>query len=106
MLDPWQLLRDGGLPLATERSGVRPTSSQLAAAIHAAIAEAPTGRDAEALGALIVAWHAHWPSSFADELGPDAPSVIAWADAALHDPDRRLKLRRIAIENLSGLGQL
>jgi len=87
----WQILRDGGLPLAIEPSGVNRTHRELAAAICGAIAEEPSGREAEVLAAYIFAWHHHWPASFASEMGGEAKVVV----------NRYLKLRRIALENLA-----
>jgi hypothetical protein len=101
MVDAWQILRDGGLPIATETSGRHPTATELAAAILAAIGSHPTGRDSEALAAFVLAWRQHWPSTFATELGAHAEAVLEWARRNAHDEDRYLKLRRIAIENLS-----
>lgn len=103
MVDPWQTLRDGGLPLAMATSGLRRSSSELAAAVLAAIASAPRARDAEALAAYILAWHQHWPTSFAAELGRNAASVVDWAQQNASDPNRYLKLRRIALENLASV---
>ncbi|CAN5900183.1 hypothetical protein BH11MYX2_BH11MYX2_35420 [soil metagenome] len=101
MSEVWQILRDGGLPLAIERSGVTRTPSELAIATLAAIAEAPHGRDAEALAAFVFAWHHHWPASFATELATDAEAVVGWAARNATDENRYLKLRRIALENLA-----
>jgi hypothetical protein len=101
MREVWQILRDGGLPLAIASSGVTRTQSELATATRAAIAEGPIGRDAEALAAYVFAWHQHWPASFASELGDDAEAVIAWATLNAIDENRYLKLRRIALENLA-----
>jgi hypothetical protein len=99
--DPWQILRDGGLPLATPRSGARPSAGSLAAAARAAIETTPRGRDAGALAAFVLAWHHHWPTAFADALARDAADVIAWAERQATDANRYLKLRRIALENLA-----
>lgn len=101
MLDAWQILRDGGLPLAIPRSGERCTSRELARSVRSAIAGSPTGRDAEALAAFIFAWHHHWPQTFATELGADVADVLGWASRSAIDDNRYLKLRRIAIENLA-----
>lgn len=101
MSEVWQILRDGGLPLAIERSGVTRTPRELAIATRAAIAEAPRGRDAEALSAFVFAWHQHWPASFATELGLYAEGVVEWAARTVTDANRYLKLRRIALENLA-----
>lgn len=101
MDDPWQILRDGGLPLALPVSGVARRLEELAAATRAAIAQQPTGREAEALAAFVFAWHHHWPGSFERELGVDAGPVVAWASRNAIDEGRYLKLRRIALENLA-----
>jgi hypothetical protein len=55
MRSPWQILRDGGLPLATERTGEATTASELAEATRAAVAEQPVGREGEALAAFVFA---------------------------------------------------
>ncbi len=60
-------------------------------------------REAEALGAFLLAWRQAWPSSFAATFAASAASVEAWARRQLGDDDRYLKLRRIAIANLSTL---
>lgn len=101
MNDAWQILRDGGLPLALPASGRSRSSQELATATRAAIAQQPTGRDAEALAAFVFAWHHHWPGSFEHELGADADAVVAWAARNTLDQGRYLKLRRIALENLA-----
>ncbi len=99
--DAWQILRDGGLPLATPRSGLSRTSVELASATRSAIRLAPEGREAEALAAFLFAWHHHWPQSFATSFVLDASEIVDWATRHALDGDRYLKLRRIALENLS-----
>jgi hypothetical protein len=101
MEDAWQILRDSGLPLALPSSGVVRSLEELASATQAAIAQRPTGRDAEALAAFVFAWHHHWPASFERGLGADASSVVDWAARNAIDEGRYLKLRRIALENLA-----
>jgi hypothetical protein len=101
--DPWQLLRDGGLPLALARSPVSPTESDLAAAARVAIASYPVGRDADALAAWLLAWRDHWPTSFARSFGGDAASAAAWAHSVASPDGRHIKLRRIALENLASI---
>jgi hypothetical protein len=103
MTEAWQILRDGGMPLAIARSSHTRTPAEIAVAIRAAIAEQPSGREAEALAAFVLAWHQHWPASFATELGDDAKACVAWAARTITDDNRYLKLRRIALENLSRL---
>lgn len=101
MVDAWQILRDGGLPLAMRRSDRRSSPGELAAAAQIAIASDPSGREAEALAAFVLAWHQHWPTSFTTAHGAHASEVIAWARDNTHDANRYLKLRRIALENLA-----
>lgn len=98
MADPWQILRDAGLPLATPRTNRLPTVAELGAAVRAAVAQEPTGREADALTAFVFAWRQHWPSSFADVCDD---TILHWAERNLRDPDRFLKLRRIALANLA-----
>ena len=101
MTDPWQILRDGGVPLALPTSGLTVRADNLAAATRAAIAGRPTGRDADALAAWILAWQQHWPQSFTKALGADATEVNDWVAGHPLDANRYLKLRRIALENLA-----
>lgn len=101
MRSPWQILRDGGLPLAIEPSGASPAPDELAAATRAAVAEDPTGRQGEALAAFVFAWQHHWPRVFQAVFGGDGAGLLAWAGNQFSDDGRYLKLRRIAIENLS-----
>jgi hypothetical protein len=101
MDEAWQLLRDGGLPMAMPRRASRPSIDELAQATRIAIASDPTGREAEALAALLLAWHQHWPRSFALAHGADAGAVTEWANRHVVDDNRHLKLRRIALENLA-----
>lgn len=100
VVDAWQILRDGGLPLATATSGIRRSAAELAAAAVAAVASRPAGRDAEALAAWLFAWHDHWPAAFAGRFGAEANAIVAWATASIRDGGRYIKLRRIALENL------
>jgi hypothetical protein len=101
MRSPWQILRDGGLPLSIERTGAPTTVNQLAVATRAAVAEHPSGRDGEALAAFVFAWHHHWPRVFEGMFGDAGAALLAWAGQQFSDEGRYLKLRRIAIENLS-----
>ena len=101
MSGPWQQLRDGGVPLAMAVSGPPAEDTVLAAAAREAIAGAPRGRDADALAAWLAAWRDHWPTGFARCFGDQAAAASAWARAHAAPEGRYLKLRRIALENLS-----
>lgn len=100
MADSWQILRAAGLPLAIPPADAVPSVTELGAAVRAAIAQSPTGRDAEALAAFVLAWSQHWPSSFAVSCDED---VLAWAAQNRFDENRYLKLRRIALANLASV---
>jgi hypothetical protein len=99
--DFWKILRAGGVPLAIERIPSAPSPFALAAGARDAIAAGVSGRDAEALAAWLFAWHQHWRSSFEASFGDDLDKILDWARRAAIDDNRYLKLRRIAIENLS-----
>lgn len=100
-MDPrWQVLRDAGVPLALPQSGHRPSALEIRDAVRAVIATPLDAREREALASWLLAWRHGWPTSFAALL--DA-GVEDWARAQLTDPNRYLKLRRIAMERLASL---
>ena len=100
MADAWQILRDAGLPLATPRTERLPSIAELGAAVRAAVAQQPTGREADALAAFVFAWRQHWPTSFEDACDD---TILDWAERNRRDPNRFLKLRRIALANLASV---
>lgn len=57
----------------------------------------------EPLLAWLKAWKHHWPDQFQRTLGSIGDRCLAKLEAAPTDPNRYLKLRRIAVENLSNL---
>lgn len=74
----------------------------MAAAVLSLLSGGPMPqREADALSAFLRAWQHHFPSSFSKALDTDAARVEAWAVTHVRDVNRHLKLRRIAIENLS-----
>lgn len=97
----WQILHDAGVPLdgGPRRAPVSP--QRIADAVRAVIAQAPGGREAEALAAFALGWSAHWPSAYASTFNDHGDEVLAWAHTRLTDPNRYLKLRRIAIAHLA-----
>lgn len=102
MSDPWQILRRAGLPLGSPDPTDRvPSVDELAVAVNAAIASEPTGRPRDALCAFVLAWKRQWPRTFARTFGEAAPALVAWADAAITDPNRYVKLSRIAMAHLA-----
>ncbi|HEY1818036.1 MAG TPA: hypothetical protein VGG74_37090 [Kofleriaceae bacterium] len=100
MVDAWQILRDAGVPIVGPITGIRPAREDVVASTRVAVADA-TGRDADALAAWVLAWHAHWPRSFAASFPDDGDAIAGWATSCVTDANRYLKLRRIAIENLA-----
>ena len=104
MADPWQILRRAGLPLGMPDPADRaPEISELAVAVRTAVASNPTGRSREALSAFVLAWWRQWPRTFTRTFGDDAPSTIAWADAAVTDQGSYIKLSRIATAHLANV---
>jgi hypothetical protein len=51
--------------------------------------------------AWLRAWRHHWPARFAAVLGDEGSALVADLQARLDDENRYLKLRRIAVANLS-----
>lgn len=101
-MDPWQILDRGGIPLSRVASGPPPTPGELAHAVHA-VRETSSGRQREALCAFVRAWSQGWPSSFAEAFGQRAAEIMTWSAETVEDPDRYLKLRRIARANLAAI---
>jgi sugar/nucleoside kinase (ribokinase family) len=58
-------------------------------------------REREALAAFLAGWAKEWPRAFAGAFGNRVERVAAWVTSSVGDEDRYLKLRRIAIENLT-----
>ena len=61
------------------------------------------GRQVELLKAWLRGWRHHWPRAFSRILGEVGERCDRLLDTTPVDPNRYLKLRRIAIENLSDL---
>lgn len=110
MNDPWQVLQDAGMPIGAARP--KPSAPLDGEEIREALRsivdstiEIEPGRLEPLLAWLRGGFH-HWPHRFAEVLGPDGARVrdLLW-DRFGHviDQNRYLKLRRIAIENLSGV---
>lgn len=103
MASAWQILIRGGVPLAAEREGPPVSAAALGEAVRAVLASPtpPAGREQEALAAFLLAWRKEWPTTFASVFGDDAEDLAAWARFSIPDPNRYLKLRRIAVANLA-----
>lgn len=102
----WRILHRAGLPLAGERTGPAPGAVEMAACVRECITELGTSgrpRDREALAAFVLAWGDQWPRTFARAFGADTAAMLRWAELAASDANRRIKLRRIAIENLASV---
>ena len=78
-----------------------PSVDEMSAAVHGAIASMPTRRPRDALCAFVLAWWRQWPRTFTRAFGSDASPLIAWAEAAVTDPNRYIKLSRIAMAHLA-----
>jgi hypothetical protein len=106
MSSAWDVLAAAGVPIGPlrPRPSLAPDERDLRAQLEGL--EADTGRlasaEKDALRAWLCGFQHHWPVAFARTFGECGPRLIA----ALGDPpdrNRHIKLRRIAIENLSGL---
>jgi hypothetical protein len=105
MDDAWEVLAAHGLPEGAIR---RPPRGPVdAAVLRAAVAflAAQCGEidpwHREPLLAWLRGFRHHWPSSFCSVLGPAGEQCLERLSALPTDANRYLKLRRIAIENLS-----
>lgn len=105
MDDAWEVLSGSGLPEGPIRRPPRgpldPASVRAAVtALNARCDEIEPWRR-EPLLAWLRGFRHHWPERFATVLGPPGDECISKLSAQAHDTNRYLKLRRIAIENLS-----
>src|ERR1700761_5208155 len=107
MDDAWEVLAEAGMPIGA----IRPAScgpidpARLRDAV-AAVAAEPDDIDpwhVEPLMAWLRGFKHHWPPGYAAILGTAGDLCLARLEALPADPGRYLKLRRIAIENLSGI---
>lgn len=105
MRTAWDVLTDAGVPDGAPRT---PPGARLDTALVAR-ALSDVGRDPgrlpphelECLGAWLAAFRHHWPDRFDAILGPVGARVLDHFRASEVDPNRYLKLRRIAAENLA-----
>jgi hypothetical protein len=102
MVRAWKTLLDAGVPLGAIR---RPRKQWSLAAASQAVREvsrrplAPLER--EALFAWLQAFEHHWPTTFEESIGASGRALARKLSAFVTDANRYIKLRRIAIENLS-----
>lgn len=105
MADAWALLVESGLPDGAARPA--PAGPFDAEAVRNAVLA--TVRDGLAppqvapLLAYLRGWRRHWPARFREVFGPEGDRLIEDLEARLDDPNRYLKLRRIAVANLAGV---
>ena len=102
----WEVLCAGGVPAGAVRPC--PAGALDQSAIRDALAAVcRTDLDGldqglrECLLAWLRAFEHHWPDRFASMLGDVGRDALARLAHPLPDPNRYLKLRRIAIENLA-----
>jgi len=106
MRDDWELLKTSGLPDGAIRA--KP-SGPLDADLRAVVARMTEDLDRldpsrrEPLLAWLKAWKHHWPEQFERTLGWVGERCLTKLETTPTDPNRYLKLRRIAVENLSRL---
>jgi hypothetical protein len=110
MDDAWEILKDAGLPDGAVRSRPRgPLDGERLRAAVTELAKHPEklpSRRLEPLLAWLQGGYHHWPRRFGEILGPVGASYrdyLVTAAEGVVDPNRYLKLRRIAIENLSAV---
>ena len=100
----WRILHRAGLPLAGERTGPAPDADEMARCVRELVtSQSGSAREREALAAFVLAWADQWPHTFARCFADDAASIVEWAEATATDANRRIKLRRIAIETLANV---
>jgi len=105
-VDAWKTLESLGVPTGTIRPA--PAALDRDAALRAAVDLADRSRPVpdelrEPVVAWLRAWQHHWPASFAEVLGDAGPAALSRLAGVELDRNRYLKLRRIAIANLSGV---
>ena len=107
MPGPWEVLRAAGVPEgAARRTGEgRLDPTLVASAVRDVLSDAGAldASSRECLTAWLSAFRKHWPVEFADVLGSVGEEALRVLSAGGYDPDRYLKLRRIAIANLAVL---
>jgi hypothetical protein len=103
----WEVLRKAGVPDGAVRrlaeGSLEPASIAAALDEATANAEALEPSQRECLAAWLAAFRHHWPDSFSTALGDTGYLALQRVGAHPIEPNRYLKLRRIAIENLAVL---
>lgn len=91
------ILRAAGVPLGHASGSARPSAPEIRRALDEALEAGLEGVERDAVVAWLGALRRHWPSLFAEVASSRARALLA----APRDGDRYLKLRRIALANLS-----
>jgi hypothetical protein len=104
VIDTWQVLKDLGLPDGPPRrqAYVELDPARTRVGVREVLRELEPGRVAP-LMAWLSAWRHHWSDHFDRTFGAEGPVYIRELAQRLEDPNRYLKLRRIAIANLAKL---
>lgn len=106
MSDAWEVLAAWGLPLGAPRTQLKPPATADVSTALATLA-AQVGRLDETERECLLGWlralQHHWPAAFARLAGPPGVKLVEALQATSFDPNRYLKLRRIAIANLARL---
>ncbi|GMV42588.1 MAG: hypothetical protein AMXMBFR64_43040 [Myxococcales bacterium] len=91
--------------VARPRDDTTPDASSLARAASSVLDQPSLlqEREREALVAWLSAWASHWPDSFAKHFGRPLGEVVASLVRPDDDPNRYLKLRRIALAHLADI---
>jgi hypothetical protein len=105
MRTAWDVLTEAGVPDGAARvpPSVGLDAGSIATALSSVWDDAAGLRphERECLGAWLSAFRHHWPDRFTAVLGPLGDRVLEGCTAGDLDPNRYLKLRRIATENLA-----
>lgn len=104
MPSAWDMLAAAGVPLGPvrPRPSLAPQEGDLRAALEVleSAAGSLSGQERDALRAWLCAFQHHWPDAFARSTGGYGSRLIESLGVPA-DRNRHIKLRRIAIENLS-----
>lgn len=105
MDESWKQLIELGVPdgPAHRRAPVRWERSRVKDLVAASCRSLSAVEDRRRvpLVAWLRAWEHHWPTEFRNTLGPRGAQMLADLTRQPMDLNRYLKLRRIAVENLS-----
>jgi hypothetical protein len=102
MMRAWKTLMAAGVPLGAIRPPQRRWDlARVSRAVRAIASQPLTTSESEALFAWLRAFEHHWPTTFDEVLGASGRKLARKLLPAVTDDNRYIKLRRIAIENLS-----